>query len=310
VLAGVAIGLATASKAVGILFLPAILFVGLLKIGLSRCFVFQSTLIGLAAATVALATYAPLGSEALSAIQYMFEYQGEHNANGHTVEIAGVMYTFPPWWAHLYFQWDKVYGTLASISLGIAVAIAFLRHRPLELYLLAAVLIPFLFLSFYMQFKLGGHFYAYQPPLILLVALAAGKLASWQGIKGGILTLMILAPFVYLGVEAVQQPSRIQPSNYAKLADYLEDTQRDRDTILIWGHEGILRGELPKAHIIVDPEEAQGEEIDEIIVDKVFSKQRPNHPVEDYIETNRSNLERIETIGEKRSKDNITIYSQ
>src|SRR5215216_1823132 len=78
--AGIALGLATASKPVGILFLPAILLVGLLKIGDSRCFVFQSTLIGLAAATVALATYAPLGSEALSAIQYMFEFQGEHNA--------------------------------------------------------------------------------------------------------------------------------------------------------------------------------------------------------------------------------------
>src|SRR5215213_3639167 len=129
VLAGVAIGLATASKPVGILFLPAILFIGLLKIGLSRCFVFQSTLIGLAAATVALATYVPLGSEALSAIQYMFEFQGMHNANGHPADIDGVIYTFPPWWAHLYFQWD-VYGTLASISLGIAVAIAFLRHRP------------------------------------------------------------------------------------------------------------------------------------------------------------------------------------
>src|SRR5215217_1554252 len=142
VLAGVAIGLATASKPVGILFLPAILFVGLLKIGLSRCFVCQSTLIGLAAATVALATYAPLGSEALSAIQYMFEFQGEHNASGHPTDFDGVIYTFPPWWAHLYWQWD-VYGTLASISLGIAVAIAFLRHRPLELYLLAAVLVPF-----------------------------------------------------------------------------------------------------------------------------------------------------------------------
>src|SRR5215211_1222215 len=310
VLAGVAIGLATASKPVGILFLPAILFVGLLKIGLSRCFVFQSTLIGLAAATVALATYAPLGSEALSAIQYMFEFQGEHNASGHPADIDGVIYTFPPWWAHLYFQWDKVYGTLASISLGIAVAIAFLRHRPLELYLLTAVVIPFLFLSFYMQFKLGGHFYLWQPPLILLLALAAGKLASWQGIKGGVLTLMILAPFVYLGVESVQQPSRIQPSNYAKLADYLEDTQRDRDTILIWGNEGLLRGELPLAHIITNPEDAQGEEIDDVIIDKKFSQQRPNPPVEDYIETNRSNLERIETIGEKRSKDNISIYSQ
>jgi hypothetical protein len=161
-----------------------------------------------------------------------------------------------------------------------------------------------------MQFKLDNHFYAYQPPLILLVALAAGKLASWQGIKGGILTLMILAPFVYLGVEAVEAPSHIHPNKYAKIADYLEDTQRDQDTILMWGRARILQAELPKAHIIENPEGAHGEEIDEVIVDKEFSKQHSRRPVKDYIETNRSNLELTYTIGDKKKGDHIQVYSQ
>ena len=57
--AGVAVGLATASKLTGILFLPAILLVGLLKIGLSPRVTFQSVFLGLAAAATVLVTYAP-----------------------------------------------------------------------------------------------------------------------------------------------------------------------------------------------------------------------------------------------------------
>src|SRR5215203_2462892 len=117
--AGAAIGLATASKLVGVLFLPPILFAGLLKIGFSRRFAFQSMLIGLAVAAVAFATYAHLGSEALSAIQYMFDYQSVHNAEGHPVGIDDEIYRFPPWWILLRWQWE-LYGTLATLSLGVA----------------------------------------------------------------------------------------------------------------------------------------------------------------------------------------------
>src|SRR5215212_4399831 len=84
---GVAVGLATASKLVGILFLPAILVVGLLKIGLCRRLVFGGMVVGLAALATVLITYAPAWSEAPSAIQYRFEKQSRHNASGHWVDI-------------------------------------------------------------------------------------------------------------------------------------------------------------------------------------------------------------------------------
>src|SRR5829696_7963994 len=102
--AGVALGLATASKLTGMLFLPAILLVGLLKIGLSRRLVFQGMLISVAAVATVLATYAPLGSEVPSAIRYMFEFQSQHNAEGHPVWIGDEIYRFPPWWTLLRTQ--------------------------------------------------------------------------------------------------------------------------------------------------------------------------------------------------------------
>ena len=287
--AGVAIGLATASKAVGILFLPPILFAGLLKIGISWRFVFQSLLIGLAAAAVALATYAPLGSEVPSAIQYMFHFHSVHNAEGRGAVINGVWYQFHPWWKHLWAQWD-FYGTLATLSLGAAVVIALLRPRPVKLYLLAATLVPFLFLSFYVSFKLPHYVYTWQPPLILLLALAAGKLAR-QGIIGGIFTVLLLAPFAYLGVETVKAVSHTQPGYYAAVAEHLEATGHDRDTMLVWGWRNVVEAYLPEAQVLKDREHAQGEEIEAVIVDRSYAKRKPNRSVESYLATNSEKFE-------------------
>src|SRR5215218_5534189 len=136
VLTGIAIGLATASKLVGILFLPPILFVGLLKIGISRRLMLQSALIGLTAAATALATYAPLGTGTLRAIENMLALQSAHNAGGHWVEVNATPYAFPPWWTFLWWQWE-FYGTLAALALGVAVVGALWQRRQPEVYLLA-----------------------------------------------------------------------------------------------------------------------------------------------------------------------------
>ena len=281
--------MATASKVIGILFLPAILLVGLLKIGFSRRLIFQSVLLGLAAAAAALATYVPLGSEAPSAIQYMLEKQSRHNARGHAVTINDVSYKYPPWWAYLWWQW-KLYGTLASLSLGAAVIFAVLRRRTLEIYLLVAALVPFLVLSFYAQVKLSHYIDAWQPPLILLVALAVGKLARHR-IAGGIVAVLLLAPFVYLGIHAVQAVSQVQPGPKAAVAEYLKGTGHDRGPVLVWGSGGLIKEYLPEAQVLKKPDDAQGEAIEAVIVDRSAAKRKPNRAVESYLATNRDRFE-------------------
>jgi len=308
--AGIALGLATASKPVGILFLPAVLLVGVLKIGDSRLFLPQNLLIWVVTATTALATYIPHGLRAPSVIQIMFEAQRQHNAAGNfptPIEVAGIITNFPPWWVHLWWQW-VMYDTLATISLAVAVAIALLRHRPLDLYLLTAILVPFLYLSFAISFKLPFYLFIWQPPLILLSALAAGKLASWQGIKGVILALVFLIPFAYVGVEDVKAISRIEPDRYAKVARYLEDTGHDQDTVLVYsidnnsGNALIARADLPKARVINDPENAQEEEIEVILVEERARRKVPIPSVDNYLETNRSEFEYSGTL------DHIEVY--
>ena len=311
--AGVAVGLATASKLVGILFLPAILLVGLLKIGLSGRLVFQGMLVGLAAAATALITYAPAWSEAPSAIHNMFEDQSQHNDRGHRQKINGVVYRFPPWWAHLWWQWE-LYGTLASLSLAVALVIALLRRRALELYLLVAALVPFLVLSFYVQVKLAPYFGAWQPPLILLLAVVAGKLAQ-QGIPRGIFAVLLLAPFVYLGTQTVQAVSQIQPSTNIAIAQHLKDTGHDRGTILAQG--GMLEEHLPEARVLDKPEDAQGEEIEAVILNS--ESYRPRHEAtRNYLAADRDEFELSYTItketrgrfGFKFTEDDIEVYTR
>jgi 4-amino-4-deoxy-L-arabinose transferase-like glycosyltransferase len=310
---GIAVGLATASKLVGILFLPAILLVGLLKIGLSRHLIFQGMLVGLAAAATALATYAPAWSEAPSAIQNMFEMQSHHNARGSRQKINGVVYKFPPWWAHLWWQWE-FYGTLASLSLGVAVVVTLLRRRALELYLLVAALVPFLVLSFCVQVKLHPYFGAWQPPLILLLAVVAGKLAQ-QGIPRGIFAVLLLAPFVYLGIQSVQAVSQIQPSTNVAIAQHLKDTRHDRGTIL--DQAGMLREYLPEARVLDKPEDAQGEEIEAVILNS--DSYRPRHEAtRNYLAADRDEFELSYTISKetrgrfefKFSEDDIEVYTR
>lgn len=293
---GVALGLAIASKLTGVLFLPAILLAGLLKIGLSRRLVFQGMVVGLAAAAAAFATYAPAWGEAPSAIQYMFEFQSEHNATGHRQSINDVVYKFPPWWAHLWWQWD-LYGTLASLSLGIAAVVALVRRRALELYLLAAALVPFLVLSFYVEVRLSHYFGAWQPPLILLLALVTGRLAR-QSLTRVIIAVLLLVPFAYLGLQTVLSVSHVQPGSSTVVAQYLRDTGHDRGPIL--APSGRLQEYLPEGVVLDKPEDAQGEEIEAVIVDS--ESYRPRHEAtRNYLETNRDEFELGQTISKKNT---------
>ena len=310
---GVAVGLATASKLVGILFLPAILLVGLLKIGVGRRLVFGGMVVGLAALATVLITYAPAWSEAPSAIRYMFEFQSQHNVEGHRESLNGEVYKFPPWWAHLWWQWE-FYGTLANLSLGVALVIAVLRRRALELYLLVAALVPFLVLSFYVQVKLAPYFGAWQPPLILLLAVVAGKLAQ-QGIPRGIFAVLLLAPFVYLGTQTVQAVSQIQPSANVAIAQHLKDTGHDRGTILAQG--GMLREHLPEARVVDKPEDARGEEIEAVILNSDSYKAR-HEATRNYLAADRDDFELSYTISKqtrnrfvfKSTEDNIEVYTR
>ena len=190
--------------------------------------------------------------------------------------------------------------------------VALLRRRSLDLYLLAAALVPFLFLSFYAQVKLAKYFSAWQPVLILVLVLAAGKLAR-QGISRRIFAALLLAPFIYLGAQAIQAVSQVQPGQYAAAAEYLKDTSHDKGPTLVWGQDAVVQAYLPKASVINFssfserwPRDAPEEEIEVVIVDVEFSRRQPSPQIEEYLAKNRDALPLAYTTNEK----NIEVYAR
>jgi hypothetical protein len=154
--------------------------------------------------------------------------------------------------------------------------------------LLTAALVPFLVLSFQAQVKLGHYFSVWQSPLILLLALAAGKLAQ-QGRIRGIIAVLLLALFVYLGVQAIVAVSQVQPGAYAAAAEHLEDTGHDKGPILVWGAAPVVEAYLPDARIIHSsrsPKDAPKEEIEAVIVDADYSTRHPSPEIEEYLSKN------------------------
>lgn len=306
---GAAVGLAVTSKPVGILIAPAILLAGLLKMRISWRLVTQGLMFLLVTVATALATYIPLGSQTPAAIRYMFEFQSAHSALGHPIYLGETIYRFPPWWAHLWWQWE-FYGTLATLSLGAAIIIVLLRRHQLGLYLLTAVLVPFLFLSFYVDFKLSSYFYAWQPPLILLLALAAGELPRWRtpwwrATTGVALAALLLVPFAYLGTQAVMAPSKIQPDKRSRVAEHLERTNHDRGPILVWGPRGPFIAELPKARILTAPrQKPRGGKIETILVEKSYAIRHDRPGIKRYLDKHSDKFNVTHTV------EDIDIYKR
>jgi len=184
------------------------------------------------------------------------------------------------------------------LSLGVAIAIALLRHRPLEIYLLAAILVPLLFLSFYIPFKLPRYFFYWQPPLILILALAAQKLARRGTVVGAICAVLLLLPFCYLGFQTIQATSHLQPGPYRTATEYLKDTGHDRGMVLVRGIDRVVSADLPEAKTITSvPEDAQQRErIEAVIVSKKeVSRRKPDPELEEYLETNKDELKHAYT---------------
>ena len=116
---------------------------------------------------------------------------------------------------------------------------------------------------------------------------------------GGIFAALLLVPFAYLGVQTLQAVSQIQPGSDAKIAEHLKDTGHDRGTVLIQG--GRIKEYLPEARVINRPKDAQGEEIEVVIIRGNSSNDtRPRHEAtRNYLETNKDEFELSYTSDDK-----------
>lgn len=301
-LAGVAVGLATGSKATGVLILPVVVVGAILIRRVSRRSIAQGATVVAVCATAALATYLPLGRQAPEAIKYMFAFQARHASGGHPMIVAGDLYLQPPWWSHLWWQWLN-YGTITMIALAVGLSVSLLlRPRPFFLYIWVAVLVPFVYLSFFTGFKLAHYYYLWQPPLTLLVAVAVGRLigmADWRRVAG----IGILAPLACAGGVTVGEIATLQPRDYHAAAKLLRAHHATDGTVVVYGYRPVARTYLPGTHVVGSPRARQGP-VEAVIDDPAYHRWLTGRPGREH----RAYLERIRPNATRYRVDRLDVY--
>lgn len=277
-LCGVAVGLAISSKAPGILVLPGIILFGLVLRRDWRS-LWQAGALVLVAGVAALIPYAPLGQETDDTIRYMFGFQREHGRQGHIVLVAGTIYQHPPWWTHLWWQWESL-GALGSLSIiaGLAAA-ATLGRRRLSAYILAAVIVPLAYFSLFAGVALNHYHFAWQAPLTLLVAIGVIELLR-QSRWGLVLALVVALPLIFLGARTVMVVAQIEQSDYAAAAEILDEKGLSEGNVVVVGWPHLARAYLPKANLLKEPDDQFP---DAVLIDSRFSSRFPRPDIDQYL---------------------------
>ena len=220
-----------------------------------------------------------MGRETDDAIRYMFELQREHARQGHIVVVAGTTYQHPPWWTHLWFQWESL-GALGSLSMVAGVAAAMtLGRRRLSGYILAAVMVPLAYFSFFAGVALHHYHFAWQAPLALLAAIGLIELLR-QSRWGVVLALVVALPLMFLGVRTVMVVAQIEQSDYAAAAEILDEKGLSEGNVVVVGYPHLARAYLPKANLLKEPDDQFP---DAILVDSRIWSRFPRPDIDQYL---------------------------
>ncbi len=300
VAAGVSAGLATASKAPGVLVIPALVIVGLVWLPRDRRLIAQALAICVLPSVVVAITYLPLGTDAFDAIHGMFYVDKLRRTAFDTPFVFfGHLYHRPPWWANFWWQWKSL-GTPATISVAACVLLApFLLPRRALLLLGTAIAVPLLFFIVRLNYALPYYYYAWQPQLMLVCGLVLAALIA-RGRVGRVAAIAIALPLVVAALGTVRDVANVRERDFAAAARELGPRMRS-GAVVTWGLEAsnILRSELPGATVVLTPDGTPN--ISAIVVDPTISTRRPSKEISDYLREHRRDLE-------LRRVDRLRIY--
>lgn len=260
---GLLAGMATASKLAGAVVLVPILALSLITPGLDRR-VAQTAVVVVLCPGVLLLSFLPVLPEAPDRLGEMFDLARVHQELGHTVVVAGDLYTGQaPWWANAWFMWDGM-GPFATLSLLIAAAAAVaLIDRRLSIYLGLAVAAPFVSLATIYDIALPHYYFLWLAPLTLLAALGLHQLAASGGFRAGLAGVLVLA----MGVAAVTTMVNVasqRTGDYRRAAEQLERAGLGEGKIVVAGLEPILGDYLRKARLLERPTDG----VDAVVIDR------------------------------------------
>ncbi|KQQ07297.1 ArnT family glycosyltransferase [Rathayibacter sp. Leaf296] len=192
------------------------------------------------AAFLVTAVLAYLPVHPVEAIRYLVDFQSEHNADGHLIDVAGAAYAFPPWWANLWFTAVGLgVPALAVLLAGLLLALIAPRQRALVLYLGSATALLLVFHLAISSVALP-HYYAVWA--WLLCALAGVSVA--EALRGRVslpprvargVGAVLLAASVVIGATSTVGVLQERPTGVARVADALRERGLDEGLVLVQG---------------------------------------------------------------------------
>jgi 4-amino-4-deoxy-L-arabinose transferase-like glycosyltransferase len=180
-LGGSMLGLAVATKLVGVTLVPVLflylVFPGVRDKGFLRPAVSGKLVLALVIALLLfLLIYAPVLDRLGPIFRVMNEHWKWEQRTGHREVVNGVIYDKQPWWTYLYWYWQGYptyllnYTPGVLILLALAMGFAVFRGDDIDVFLLLSFLLPFCYLSLYLSFKMFRYADILEPPLAMLAA--------------------------------------------------------------------------------------------------------------------------------------------
>ncbi|WP_162239011.1 MULTISPECIES: glycosyltransferase family 39 protein [unclassified Rathayibacter] len=234
-LAGVLFALSVTSKLPTAMLAPVFLL-PLIMVGSRRRALRGFVAFSAAFVVSALLLYLPV--HPVEAIRYLLEFQSEHNAGGHLIDVAGRAYQYPPWWANLWFTAAGM-GPFAVTILVIGCVLALFapRQRALVLYLGSATALLLVFHVLISSVALPHYYGAWA---WLLCAIAGVGIA--EALRGRLvvpfarpLGALLLAASVVVAVATTAGIAQERPTGIARVPEALHERGLDEGLILVQG---------------------------------------------------------------------------
>jgi hypothetical protein len=316
-LGGITLGLATATKLVGVVLVPILflypVFPGIRDREFLRPAVLSKFALALSiAALVFFLSYAPVLDRLGPIFRVMNEHWRWEQRIGHREVVNNVIYDKQPWWTYLYWYWRGYPPYLLSytpgvlVLLGLAMGFALLRGDRIDMLLLLSFLLPFCYLSFYLSFKMFRYADILEPPLAMLAAsfmaavgsfipslrekeneLLAGRLRYASAAAIISLVMVLIGAMIHSSwnIQAERE------NRYKAVAHYLSPRLTGEETLFVWGYTNVMRWYLGEEIEIVggfNSSSFSGNylEADYIVVDPLMVSKWPDDALKAYLEDN------------------------
>ncbi len=318
-LGGIALGLAAATKIVGLMLLPILflylVFPGIRDKGFLRPAVLGKLILALAtAALLFLLIYTPVLDRLGPISRTMNEHWQWEQRTGHREVVNGVIYDKQPWWTYLYWYWRGYPPYLLNYTpgilalLGLALGFALVRGEDIDIFLLLSFLLPFCYLSFYLSFKMFRYADILEPALAMLAASFVAAVGSFlrrqsetrffskrggNRVSQGIACLALAAVLILAMIHSTLSIWAEEENRYKAAAHYLSPKVEKGEPVFVWGYTNVMRWYMGEEQEIVGGFSSGGfsgdyTQADYIVVDPLMVSKWPDDPLAAYLENSQA----------------------